>query len=346
MTASLRCASLLLAGWLCLGALPAAADEALDRLLDLGADETAAGSLMARWPEADGTEALVAALAAAVEAGAPVDLMLDKAAEGLAKNVPPARLLPALRRWGGELAAAATLARQLHEELDPGSLSERETVLRLHLLRRTQPDSDWIARLRAGAVDGGVEIRTLLGVGEAVARLQRLGLSQEEAVDVGYTWLASGVRVGAVATLVRAIEVGGDGMPVAEAARQVTERAIEGWSADEVLAHMDRAVDTPKEDADAAADAGSPTLEEDRGEAPGGIDGRDLPAARDAEDLGPQADRGREVDEDGREAEALDDGRDADGREPAEREQGEDIGQESGADDRDEAEGLDDGRQP
>lgn len=334
--------TVLVTGTLCLCG-PILADDAglLERLVERGAEEAATRDLFARWPEspdAPGLEALVLAVEEAVAGQAPIDLVLDKAAEGLAKGVAPAVLLSALARWSADLGEAARMAQDLRAQLDADGVTERETVLRIHLLQQSAPDGSRLQRLHSAASEADAGVRQFLEVSEAVGRLAGFGLAEDEAVAVGQRWLASHVDAHDVATLLRAVEVGGDRMPIAQAAAQVTERAATGWSADEVLAHMDR---TGPGDSDAAADPGASATASAAATAPGGIDGRDLSAARGLEDRASAQDEGQQA-VSGEAAQDLDDGRgdgagaadeqgreaSADGGEEQDREAGADAGQE------------------
>jgi hypothetical protein len=99
-------------------AIPALGDGPVDVLVDLGVDEGRAEQLLERWQdhhETSGDE-LVDILATAIENQAPPGLLIDKAAEGLAKSIPSSRLLPALRTWGEQIAVAAKLAEELEGE--------------------------------------------------------------------------------------------------------------------------------------------------------------------------------------------------------------------------------------
>ncbi len=123
-------------------AIPALGDGPVDVLVDLGVDEGRAEQLLERWQdhhETSGDE-LVDILATAIENQAPPGLLIDKAAEGLAKSIPSSRLLPALRTWGEQIAVAAKLAEELEGEFDTEGMPMRSVVLRLHLLRRSRVD--------------------------------------------------------------------------------------------------------------------------------------------------------------------------------------------------------------
>ena len=326
-------------------ALPAAAgaEAAQQRLAELGLDGGTARDVLSRWEAAHGDEATTALLAVfeeAADADAPLDLVADKVAEGLAKQVPIPRLLPALAQWSQELGTAAALARDLRLDFDAGDLSERETVLRVQLLRRMQPTQDWLTELRAGAAGSDVTVRAFLGIGEAVGRLTVLGVPPSAAAEHGRRWLQQGVSPREAGILVQAVERGAAAMPAAAAAREVTERALSGVPPDDVLAAMDDAAGGRAADAD---DGAAPALDVPGPPAetgPAALDGRDLPAARglgiDAED-----ERGRQIDDAAAErdddADRLNDGRDAGG--------GDTDGVDAGAPDgNDPAPELDDGR--
>ncbi len=123
-------------------AIPALGDGPVDVLVDLGVDEGRAEQLLERWQdhhETSGDE-LVDILATAIENQAPPGLLIDKAAEGLAKSIPSSRLLPALRKWGEQIAVAAKLAEELEGEFDTEGMPMQSVVLRLHLLRRSRVD--------------------------------------------------------------------------------------------------------------------------------------------------------------------------------------------------------------
>lgn len=268
-------------------ATPARADEAVDRLIEAGVSEAPAQHLVERWGEAhpDGIEELVAILVAAIAAEAPPDLVVDKAAEGLAKGIPAARLLPALTAWSEQIAQAAGLAAVLQEELEPGGMTRRGIVLRLHLLQRARDDDAWLNRLRQDARRTGANIADLLAVGESVGQLTRLGLSEGEAEDLGRRWLDSGVDAIAAPSLLRAIETARDAMPLAAAAEHVTERTGEGWTADEVLLEVNTAISS-----------GQPLDLQGRDRLPAARGmGTELPVGRE-----PTDDAGREIDDAGR----------------------------------------------
>jgi hypothetical protein len=123
-------------------AIPALGDGPVDVLVDLGVDEGRAEQLLERWQDHHETseDELVDILATAIENQAPPGLLIDKAAEGLAKSIPSSRLLPALRTWGEQIAVAAKLAEELEGEFDTEGMPMRSVVLRLHLLRRSRVD--------------------------------------------------------------------------------------------------------------------------------------------------------------------------------------------------------------
>ena len=123
-------------------AIPALGDGPVDVLVDLGVDEGRAEQLLERWQDHHETseDELVDILATAIENQAPPGLLIDKAAEGLAKSIPSSRLLPALRKWGEQIAVAAKLAEELEGEFDTEGMPRRSVVLRLHLLRRSRVD--------------------------------------------------------------------------------------------------------------------------------------------------------------------------------------------------------------
>ena len=228
---------------------PVAADTviaaAAEDLVKLGVDREAAVHLLDSWVAVAGAppaDSLVQAIAGALRFQAPVDLIIDKTSEGLAKQIPPHRLLPALDRWGRELSQACEIAARLHKRFDAGRVSVRETVLRVHLLRRSRADGVWLRRLFASALESEPSVGGFLRASEAVAHLRHLGLSDDEAVSVGQHFLAAGVSAGDMDDLLRVIEVAGEGLPLAEAARQVSERVTEGWTAEEVMTHTGSAV--------------------------------------------------------------------------------------------------------
>ena len=123
-------------------AIPALGDGPVDVLVDLGVDEGRAEQLLERWQDHHETseDELVDILATAIENQAPPGLLIDKAAEGLAKSIPSSRLLPALRKWGEQIAVAAKLAEELEGEFDTEGMPMQSVVLRLHLLRRSRVD--------------------------------------------------------------------------------------------------------------------------------------------------------------------------------------------------------------
>lgn len=218
-------------------------EVAVERLVALGAPEKVAQSVVGHWVERDeqvDPGALIAVVQGAAEAGAPVELVLDKATEGLAKGVPRDRLLRVLEDWGKDLGQAAQLAQVLRRELDPGGVSERETVLRLGILQRTRKDSGWLLRLEEKARRKQVDVPGFLRIGEAVGQLARLGLEEREAEELGVLWMERGVPAREVGKFVRAIEVGRDWMPVSQAAKSVTEGMLQGRSSDEILGGMEK----------------------------------------------------------------------------------------------------------
>ena len=76
---------------------------AVRQLVAWGVDETTARSVVERWVQRDAAgdpRALLQVFQRAMKDGAPVDLVVDKAAEGLAKGVFGPRLLSFLDDWG------------------------------------------------------------------------------------------------------------------------------------------------------------------------------------------------------------------------------------------------------
>ena len=213
-------------------------DSATERLVGLGVEATAARQLIVRWQAvaaAPPADSLVQAMTAVVERRrAPLDLVVDKVSEGLAKQVPPEQLLPALDRWGRELSQASEVARRLHNRFDAGAVSMRETVLRVHLLRRGYAADAWLRTLFMSAREADPDVGTFLRVSEAVAQLREQGMAEESAVVVGQRWLAAGVVAGDVPVLVRAIEEARRDTSLSAAAQWVTDRLVEGSSAKEV----------------------------------------------------------------------------------------------------------------
>lgn len=313
----------------------------VDDLEALGLSGEVSARLVSRW-EADAggppADSLVAVIGRAVQRQAPLALVVDKAEEGLAKGVPTARLLPALDRWGMDLSRASELATRLHRRFDPGDVDRRDTVLRIHLLRTSDGADRWLRPFFRDAVEIGPGLEEFLGAGEAVSRLRASGLSDDEARGVGRRWLADGVPAAQMEGLVLAIEAAGRDMPLADAARRVSDRAADGWTADEVLARLERGAGLPA-DADPAGAPEHVDARPDDATAPG-LDGRDLPAARSVEEIPDDGDAGQDVPE-----EDLDDGRD--GASGGERGPDTDVdGGDRAPDDRDAAreDVLDDGR--
>ena len=221
-------------------ATPAAADESLDRLVELGAEEARVQQLLDRWQDTydSGAEDLIETLARAMEAAAPADLVIDKAAEGVAKRIPIPRLLPALRLWSEQIALAAQLAVELSGELDTEGMTHRDMVLRLQILQRARGEDAWLRRLRDEALRMDASVADLLAIGESISQLARLGLPDGEADELGHSGLGSGVDALTAPSLLRAIETAQDAMPLAVAARLVTERTAQGWTAEDVLSEI------------------------------------------------------------------------------------------------------------
>lgn len=177
-------------------ALPADIEPAIEQLQALGVPAETGRQLLQRWQavaEGPPADSLVSVIAGAVRRQAPVDLITDKIAEGLAKGVTPTQLLPAVDRWGRELSLASEVAQRLHTRLEPGDVTLRETVLRVHLLRRGQGTDTWLRQLFAQATESDPDVGTFLDVSEAVMQLQENGIETEQAVHTGQRWLAAGV---------------------------------------------------------------------------------------------------------------------------------------------------------
>jgi hypothetical protein len=243
-------------------------DSPVERLVSLGIQPDMAGHLVARWqaltmtPPAD---SLVQAMIDVVQRRrAPVDLVVDKVSEGLAKRVSPQLLLPALDRWGRELSQASEVSRRLHNRFDAGTVSMRETVLRLHLLRRGGAADVWLRQLFLHARESDLDVGTFLRVCEAVAQLQDSGLQQDPAVAVGQRWLAAGVPAGDVGHLVRAIEDLARDTSLVAAAKWVTDRTAEDWSAKAIVERVEQGgLQEIREHDDATDVSGNDTVADD-----------------------------------------------------------------------------------
>lgn len=280
------------------------ADDPSARLQEFGVPASEAEALIERWSGAQPpmpADSLLQAIERAVQRQAPVDLVIDKVTEGLAKRVPPPLLLVALHQWGIELSQAAEISQRLHQRFEIGDVTMRETVLRVQLLRSEAGQDQWLRALFREATVSEPTVQQFLRSGEAVAQLRQRGLPDETAVETASRWLAAGVPARQMGDLVRAIETAHQSMPLVDAARQVSDRAADGWTADEVLTHVERLAP----DADPSG-AQHDQSDPERDESPYPYDGRDLPASRSVEE---SVDEGEDQEED---RTPLDDGRDSD----------------------------------
>ncbi len=219
-------------------AVHAEAEAAEEALTELGVAPAAARQLIERWQAlaaAPSVDSLVQAMTDVVQRRrAPVDLVVDKVEEGLAKQVPPRRLLSALDPWGRELSQSSEVALRLHRRFDPGSVTLRETVLRIQLLRRGGDADAWLRELFLSARDGDADVGTFLRVSEAAAQLRDRGLQEALANRAGQRWLTAGIRAGDVDDFLRAIDEVARDTTLAAAAEWVTDRVVRGWSASTV----------------------------------------------------------------------------------------------------------------
>ena len=228
------------------------ADAVVQQLVSLGVKETTARSVVERWMERNSNRdprPLLQTLQRASESGAPVDMMLDKTAEGLAKGASGDLLLRALDNWGKNLGQAARLARVIRSDLKSEGVSERETILRLGILQRLRKDEGWLRRLEQEAKQNQVNLQGFLQVSEAVGHLSgRLGLDEKEADDLGALWMKKRTPPSEVNKLVRVIEKGQPEMSVSEAVRVVTESVVRGASPEDVLSHIEKTKETKEKD--------------------------------------------------------------------------------------------------
>lgn len=227
-------------------------DAVVQQLTSLGVKETTVRLVVERWMERDTNRdprPLLQTLQRASESGAPVDLMLDKTAEGLAKGVSVDRLLRALDDWGKNLGQAARLSRVIRDDLKSEGISERETVLRLGILQRLRKDDGWLRRLEGEAKQNQVNLQGFLQVSEAVGHLSgSLGLNEKQADDLGALWMKRRMSPNEVSKLVRVIEKGQPEMSVSEAVRVVTESVLRGTSPEDVLSHIEKTRGTKEKD--------------------------------------------------------------------------------------------------
>lgn len=219
-------------------------DAAVQQLVSLGVKAPTARSVVERWVERDANRdprPLLQTIRRASENQAPVDLLLDKTAEGLAKGVSGDRLLRALDDWGKNLGQAARLARVLRSDLNSEGVSERETILRLGILQRLRKDDGWLRRLEEEAKQNEVNLHGFLQVSEAVSYLSgRLGLDEKEADDLGALWMKKRMPPNEVYRLVRALEKGRPEVSVSDAVRAVTESVLRGSPPEDALTHIEK----------------------------------------------------------------------------------------------------------
>lgn len=222
----------------------ASADTVKD-LTALGLSETKAQTILQRWADRhpnQSPESFVQVIQAATQNGAPVDLITDKAAEGLAKGVPPQRLINALTMWGKNLGQAAQTVRELRQSMAPGDVSDQEAILRVSVLQRTQKDKNWLDDLKTEAQKNKIDLQKFLNVGEAVGHLtNRLGLKKKEAEQLGILWMKENMSTGDIGKHIRAIEIGQNKMPIVQASRLVVENAMGGMSPDDILSNIQAA---------------------------------------------------------------------------------------------------------
>ncbi|GEM_PF-6217478 len=220
-------------------------DAAVRQLVSLGVKETTARSIVERWVERDtrrDPRPLLQTLQRSSENGAPVDLMLDKTAEGLAKGVSGDHLLRVLDGLGKSLGQAARLARVIRDDLNSEGITERETILRLGILQRLRKDDGWLRRLEEEAKQHEVNLHGFLQVSEAIGHLTgRLGLREKEADDLGALWMQKRTPPNEVNRLVRAIERGQKETSISEAARAVTESVLRGTPLEDALSRAEKA---------------------------------------------------------------------------------------------------------
>ena len=217
------------------------ARQAAERLVSLGIAEAAARALMERWigTEADeDPEALVAVLERASEVGAPVGLVANKAAEGLAKSMPRGRLLEFLGDFGVRLAQAARMARAFQDTLGRLDVPEDEAVLRLWALQRTREDDGWLRRMASEGPTRRAGLREFLRICEAIDDVRELGMEEKKAEDLGILWLQEHMKPDDVGTVLRAIRARQAWLEVSEAASMATDCVLQGMSTREVLKSM------------------------------------------------------------------------------------------------------------
>lgn len=221
-------------------------EDAIEALDNAGVPKETARALVGRWQAAEGgsTEGLVELVRKAGENGAPVDLVADKALEGLAKRVPPSRLLDVLERWSAQMARSGRMARELRHELEPRGITEREAALRLSILARTAGGTEMVERLRQKARERGADLPRLLRVGEAMDQLAEIGVEPEEALELGSLWLNANLQLADIGRFVRAIENGAEIMSANEVAKRVTRELQHEQDADGVLEELERELET------------------------------------------------------------------------------------------------------
>lgn len=228
--------------WICiltlLAAVPIRADDArVVKPLSLPEDQ--ARTVLERWAERhpdSPPEPLIEAIRRASAAGAPAELVADKAVEGLAKGVPPQRLFRVLDTWGRDLGRAAQTVREIRRPDAVDDIPEREAILRMSVIQRLQHSGAWLDGLKEAAQSSQADLRDFLNVGEAMGHLTgRLGLQSEAASQLGAEWLRHHASGGDIGKHLRAIEAGRDAMPVGQATRMVVDQIRGGASPDDIL---------------------------------------------------------------------------------------------------------------
>jgi hypothetical protein len=220
------------------GAFAQTDDRQVRALVNLGVNAEVARQVVRRWNarKPERPEALVVLIERSAQAGAPVDLVVDKAAEGLAKGVPERSLVAAIETWGAHYAEAAHTAARLRKELQSEGVGEREAVLQLSVLQRLERDGAWLSRLGAEAKASKTDLRAFLGVAGAVGHLtSKLGLDRSEAEDLGRAMMRHQVAREDIAKYVQAIEVSRERSTIAEAAQSIREKILRGVSPEDAL---------------------------------------------------------------------------------------------------------------
>lgn len=210
---------------------------AVDRVVGLGIDRQQAEALVVRWANEGGGHnvmPLVNVLEQASTRGAPIDLVINKTAEGLAKQLPQDSLLVFLEVYSKELAHAVKVVRSFGEEAE-NSDPEKEMILRFWALHRTKPNS-WMDFLALEARKNHTTLTEYLRVCKTVGQLSQLGIQEQKAQSLGVLWLEQRLKSEQLNMLLKIVRMRksstGD---VLKAVERATEDFLKGMSPGEVL---------------------------------------------------------------------------------------------------------------